>query len=96
MRSLNTHTREGGLSVKIVLARFAPSKNANLSKRANLRLAMTLFRSRCRTWSTFPISHRSARIASRKTTGWKRQFEEPIPLPRGRQLVTLNDAGWGP
>jgi hypothetical protein len=26
----------------------------------------------------------------------KRQFEEPIPLPRGRQLVTLNDAGWGP
>ncbi|SRR5258708_11063216 len=25
--------------------------------------------------------------------GWKRQFEEPIPLPRGRQLVTLEDAG---
>src|SRR6266481_4562764 len=39
MRSLNTHTREGGLSVKIVLARFAPSKNANLSKSANFRLA---------------------------------------------------------
>jgi hypothetical protein len=25
--------------------------------------------------------------------GWKRPFEEPIPLPRGRQLVTLEDAG---
>jgi len=24
--------------------------------------------------------------------GWKREFEEPIPLPRGRQLVTLEDA----
>ena len=24
--------------------------------------------------------------------GWKRAFEEPIPLPRGRQLVTLEDA----
>jgi hypothetical protein len=25
--------------------------------------------------------------------GWKRPFEEPIPLPRGRPLVTLEDAG---
>jgi hypothetical protein len=25
--------------------------------------------------------------------GWKRAFEEPIPLPRGRRLVTLRDAG---
>jgi hypothetical protein len=25
--------------------------------------------------------------------GWKRAFDEPIPLPRGRQLVTLEDAG---
>jgi hypothetical protein len=24
--------------------------------------------------------------------GWKRKFEDPIPLPRGRQLVTLEDA----
>ena len=24
--------------------------------------------------------------------GWKRPFDEPIPLPRGRQLVTLKDA----
>jgi hypothetical protein len=24
--------------------------------------------------------------------GWNRQFEDPIPLPRGRQLVTLKDA----
>jgi hypothetical protein len=25
--------------------------------------------------------------------GWKRRFDEPIPLPRGRQLVTVEDAG---
>ena len=24
--------------------------------------------------------------------GWHRRFEDPIPLPRGRQLVTLRDA----
>jgi hypothetical protein len=24
---------------------------------------------------------------------WKRPFDDPIPLPRGRQLVTLQDAG---
>ena len=26
-------------------------------------------------------------------SGWKRRFEESIPLPRGRRLVTLEDAG---
>ena len=25
--------------------------------------------------------------------GWQRIFEDPTPLPRGRQLVTLQDAG---
>jgi hypothetical protein len=25
--------------------------------------------------------------------GWKRSFDDPIPLPRGRELVTLEDAG---
>ena len=25
--------------------------------------------------------------------GWKRPFDEPIPLPGGRKLVTLRDAG---
>jgi hypothetical protein len=25
--------------------------------------------------------------------GWKRAFDEPIPLPRGRRLITLGDAG---
>ena len=25
--------------------------------------------------------------------GWKRPFDEPIPLPRGRKLVTLKEAG---
>lgn len=24
--------------------------------------------------------------------GWKRQFDDPVPFPRGRQLVTLQDA----
>ena len=24
--------------------------------------------------------------------GWQRTFDDPIPLPRGRQLVTLRDA----
>ena len=24
--------------------------------------------------------------------GWRRRFDEPVPLPRGRQLVTLKDA----
>jgi hypothetical protein len=24
--------------------------------------------------------------------GWKRPFDDPVPLPRGRQLVTLQDA----
>jgi hypothetical protein len=27
------------------------------------------------------------------TEGWSREFDDPIPLPRGRQLVTLKDAG---
>jgi hypothetical protein len=26
------------------------------------------------------------------TSGWSRKFDDPIPLPRGRQLVTLEDA----
>lgn len=26
-------------------------------------------------------------------TGWSRKFDDPIPLPKGRQLVTLKDAG---
>jgi hypothetical protein len=25
--------------------------------------------------------------------GWKRAFEDPIPLPQGRYLATLEDAG---
>jgi len=24
--------------------------------------------------------------------GWRREFEDPIPLPKGRRLVTLKDA----
>jgi len=32
-------------------------------------------------------------ICGKSPSGWKRAFEDPIPLPRGRQLVTLADAG---
>jgi hypothetical protein len=37
---------------------------------------------------------RTARSGSRLKVerGWKLEFEEPIPLPRGRQLVKLKDA----
>ena len=28
-------------------------------------------------------------------TDWQRAFDDPIPLPRGRQLVTLRDAAGG-
>jgi hypothetical protein len=27
------------------------------------------------------------------TPGWLRKFDEPFPLSKGRQLVTLKDAG---
>jgi hypothetical protein len=29
---------------------------------------------------------------TRSNRGWKRPFEDPIPLPGGRKLVTLKDA----
>lgn len=29
----------------------------------------------------------------REPQGWKRPFDDPIPLPRGRHLITLKDAG---
>jgi hypothetical protein len=28
----------------------------------------------------------------RSNKGWRRSFDDPIPLPRGRQLVTFKDA----
>jgi hypothetical protein len=31
-------------------------------------------------------------LARRAASGWKRVFDEPIPLPSGRKLVTLLDA----
>jgi hypothetical protein len=38
-------------------------------------------------------SRRRALISSRNAPkGWSRPFDDPIPLPRGRQLVTLEDA----
>jgi hypothetical protein len=43
-------------------------------------------------WCTSPTSRGSARIASPKATGWSRRSDDPIPLPRGRQPVTLQDA----
>jgi hypothetical protein len=36
-----------------------------------------------------PNSTKRAGIISRR--GWKRKFDDPIPLPKGRQLVTLGE-----
>jgi hypothetical protein len=38
--------------------------------------------------SPYPFDRAGVELLS-----WKRRFDEPIPLPRGRQLVTLQDAG---
>jgi hypothetical protein len=35
---------------------------------------------------------RTAVGPSKTATGWNRPFDDPISLPRGRQLVTLQDA----
>ena len=32
-------------------------------------------------------------ISSREPKGWKRPFKDPILLPNGKRLVTLEDAG---
>jgi len=32
-------------------------------------------------------------ISGKSSSGWKRPLDDPIPLPRGRHLVTLQDAG---
>jgi hypothetical protein len=40
-----------------------------------------------------PIGIGNCHDGAPMVSGWKRRFEEPIPLPRGRQLVTLEDAG---
>jgi hypothetical protein len=44
----------------------------------------------CRMASGQSSTKRAGVISAR---GWKRPFEDPIPLPRGRQIVTLEDAG---
>jgi hypothetical protein len=33
------------------------------------------------------------RTRAAEPSGWKRQFDDPIPAPRGRQFVTLEAAG---
>ena len=38
------------------------------------------------------LRERDARLM-REPTGWCRPFDDPIDLPRGRKLVTLEDAG---
>ena len=47
---------------------------------------MQLCSRRSGTWSA-----RCRRIMAKMS--WSRPFDDPIPLPRGRQLVTLQDAG---
>ena len=36
---------------------------------------------------------RSTRRAGVISKSWAREFDDPMPLPRGRELVTLEDAG---
>ena len=44
----------------------------------------------CRRALKPPSTRRVGVISNR---GWKRQFDDPIPLQRGRHLATLEDAG---
>jgi hypothetical protein len=44
----------------------------------------------CRMASGLTPTRRAGVISDR---GWKRAFDDPIPLPRSRQLITLEDAG---
>jgi hypothetical protein len=52
-------------------------------------------------WRAEIIHHQAAAAADRglklilgkAPTGWSRAFDDPIDLPRGRQLVTLEDTG---
>ena len=38
------------------------------------------------------LGHARGVVIAVADRSWKRQFEDPIPLPKGRQLVTLKDA----
>ena len=40
-----------------------------------------------------PLKHWTETANVTADRGWNRPFDDPIPLPRGRQLVTLEDAG---
>jgi hypothetical protein len=40
-----------------------------------------------------PLKHWTETTNVTADRGWNRPFDEPIPLPRARQLVTLEDAG---
>jgi hypothetical protein len=42
--------------------------------------------------STSPRASRKVSSQMATKGGWSREFEDPIPLPRSRQLVTLEDA----
>jgi hypothetical protein len=48
----------------------------------------------CRRRAKCPGCRRDStrRVHAISGSGWKRRFDDPIPLPRGRQLVTLEDA----
>ena len=63
-------------------ARARPLAFCRFRRRINFAMR---YDSGARPGSLMPESH-SLR------TGWSLRFEDPIPLPRGRQLVTLKDA----
>jgi hypothetical protein len=66
----------------LAVAPARPARGATCPKRANRRGCQK---------ASGPKSTRRAGVISAR--GWKRPFDDPIPLPRGRQLVTLEDAG---
>jgi hypothetical protein len=56
------------------------------------QLAACLRQQGCRCSAQFPMGERRPGSGADLMPDWQRLFDGPIPLPRGRQLVTLRDA----
>jgi hypothetical protein len=68
-----------------------------LRERIPMLSAMTLdqlgAKMRCDKCGKRPKPERHARVCSKLLMPWSRDFDEPIPVPKRRRLVTLRDAG---
>jgi hypothetical protein len=67
-----------------------PAPVALPAPRVRGAIRATMIRRRDRPRGLEPNSTKRAGVISSRS--WKRPFDEPIPLPRGRQLVTLKDS----